>query len=137
MAAKVPKKVVGAFFPEPIHIATISGERIVLREFSIASLMFLSRISHPLVMHESSGGDKVTMTNDQTMQLLFVLSRPVDECKAILDNGDDEFETAVLKFADTLPVRQLGAIREAVLRTFLRAWETGLATIPPGEKKTS
>lgn len=137
----IPKKVTRAFFPKAIAITALDGSKITLREFSIATLLFLSAIEHPLATGAAvvteKGRSGIKLTHKQTLELLYVLTRPVEECKAALDNGDDEFDSAVLKFADTLPVRELGKIRTAVLDAFARAWETALATIPEGEKKTS
>lgn len=134
--ARTPKKIVNAFFPPVVKFKANDGSDIVLGEFTAAKLMFLQRLEHPLVSSDPAEGGKIVMNTEATIQLLFVLCRPIEECKAVLDDGDDAFDTAVLKFADLLPVKMLGAIRSAVLDNFARAWSTALATVPPGQKKT-
>jgi hypothetical protein len=134
--SKNPKKVVNAFFPPVVKIATLDGKDIALREFSIGTMLFLQRLEHPLVTGDLAAGGQIKMSQEETLALLFVLTRPLAECKALLDDGEDAFDTAVLTFAETLPVTKLGQIRAAVLGNFARAWETALATMPEGQKKT-
>jgi hypothetical protein len=128
MAAKNPSKTVRALAPKPLRVCGL-----VLHEFTAGTLLLLQRIEHPLVTSK----DAADMTNTQVMQVLYALTRPSREALAKLNEGDDAFEEAVLEMADLIPVSQLADVGRAVAKAWSSAWETGLATVPPGEKKTS
>ena len=126
--ARNPRKAVSALLPETIRVAGVT-----LCPFTVGRLLVLQRLGHPLAADTTSAA----MTNEETMQLLFVLSRPAEEAKRLLDDGDDVFSTAVIAFADTIPVTDLVAVGKAVAAQWEKTWETGLKTIPDGQKKTA
>ena len=127
MGARNPSKTVRALAPKPL---TVCG--LTLREFTAGTLLLLQRIEHPLV----TAKDAARMSNEQVMQVLYALTRPSREALAKLNEGDDAFDEAVLEMADLIPVSRLAEAGRAVAEAWAAAWATGLATVPPGEKKT-
>lgn len=123
-----PKRVVRAFLPEPIRVGALT-----LQPFTAGTVLLLERMEHPLV-----AGDRVRrsrkMSNDEVMALLFVLSRPVKEAIALMNQGPESFDAAVVEFASTIPLSDLREVGAALRRSFQDAVATATPSGPPEKK---
>ncbi|WP_448579269.1 hypothetical protein [Thermosphaera sp.] len=121
-----PKRVVQAFMPAKISVAGIR-----LEPFTAATILLLEKLRHPLV-DESAQRD---LTNQEVMTLVYVLTHPVPDTNALLNQGPDALEAAVMEFAGRIPVGELRPLGQAIRRHFEDALAT--ATGPTAEKKTA
>jgi hypothetical protein len=120
-----PKRVVRAFLPDSIRVGSVT-----LLPFTAGTVLLLEKLEHPLVDDQA----KRDMTNEEVMSLLFVLTRPVKESNAVLNQGPEAFEEAVMEFASTIALRDLRSVGEAVRKSFAEAVSTALPS-GPDEKK--
>ena len=116
-----PKRVVRAFLPCSVTVAGLT-----LQPFTAGTILLLEKIDHPLV----DDAAKRDMTNEEVLALLFVLTRPVKESNALLNQGPEAFDDAVMEFAGGIPVARLKEIGAAVRSHFVAALETAT---PPGD----
>jgi hypothetical protein len=137
MGIKTPKKVVNALMPPALRVACIDGTHQAVAPFTLARCVLLQKLEHPIVLGGAIKGGKVLLSHEQTLQMLFVLTNPVAEVQRLIDESDEAFHAAVIEMADRFAMAELGNIRAQVLESFARAWETGLATTPAGQKKTT
>lgn len=136
MSSKNPKRIVDAFAPVGTQPA---GVDLHLGEFTAGTVLILQQLEHPII--EGAGGKKkaVEMTDMQTLQLVFVLSIPVEECFDLLTRGRQAFDRAVMQFAGTITLSVLPLLGVKVAEAFARA----VSTVLPGaqsagaEKKTA
>lgn len=122
-----PKRVVRAFLPTEINAAGLK-----LLPFTAGTILLLEKIEHPLVDEAA----KREMTNEEVLSLLFILTRPVKESNALLNQGPDSFGDAVVEFAGTIPVGDLREIGGAIRAHFAAALETA-APAGDHEKKAA
>jgi len=123
-----PKRVVRAFMPAK---STAAG--LVLLPFTAGMILLLEKIEHPLV-DDAEGRE---MTNEEVLSLLFILTRPVKESNALMNQGPEAFSDAVVEFAGTICVRDLRPIGKAIKEHFGAAMETAAQPGDAPEKKAS
>ena len=117
-----PKRVVQAFIPPAAKAGGLT-----LRPFTAGTILLLERMEHPLV----DDAAKRDMTPEEVLSLVFVLTRPVKESNALLNQGPEAFSDAVVEFADTIPVADLKPVGEAIRAHFKAALSTAAQ---PGDK---
>ncbi len=124
-----PKKVVAAFLPDSIKVGELE-----IRPFTAGTILFLDKINHPLT---ASGNKKVALSNAEVLTLVYVLSRPIQECLALLRHDPNAFEDAVLAMAEQIPPRALNDLGRAINQQFSASFSTHIPSGASGEKKTS
>jgi len=133
MSAKNPGKVVDAFAPVGTQP---QGCDIKLGEFTAGTVLILQQIGHPILDGGEEANSKKTaarktaarMTDEQVMQLVYVLAHPAEESFDLLALGRKAFDRAVLVFAGTLPLNALPELGAKVAAAFARA----VSTVMPG-----
>lgn len=120
-----PKRVVKAFLPSEPAPAGLK-----LQPFTVGTVLLLEKLEHPLV----DDAVKRDMSNQETLTLVYVLTHPVPETNALLNQGPEALDAAVMEFAGRIPVSELRPLGQAIRRHF----EAALATAGgPTEKKTT
>jgi hypothetical protein len=122
-----PKRVVRAFIP-----AATTAAGLTLLPFTAGTILLLEKIEHPIV----DDAAKREMTNEEILSLVFILTRPVKESNALLNQGPEAFSDAVMEFAGTIPVGELRPLGQAIREHFKAALETAAhAGDAPGKKE--
>jgi hypothetical protein len=121
-----PKRVVRAFLPEATKAAGLT-----LLPFTAGTILLLEKIEHPLVDDTA----KREMSNEEVLALVFILTRPVKESNALLNEGPDAFSDAVMEFAGTIPVGELRPLGQAIREHFKAALATAAQPGDAPEKK--
>ena len=122
-----------------VSAMTACGERvggIVLDELTLGRVAVLERIGSPFTRGNASGGrlgepslpdgadgadgaaDAAPMGTEDILPVLFVLATPAAE--AMRQVRDGTFEDAVMAWADTVPMRDIPKLTEAMTRIFKR-----------------
>lgn len=134
-AGRTPPCILEALYPDG---ARIGGCAVV--PLTIASYALLEKLGNPVT--EPKGLE--AMTNDQLMELCYVLTRPVRECREVLADGPEAWEEAYLEFGETLPMEQvveigrtIGAVIAQATATFIptQAKKKATASVPHSKRK--
>jgi hypothetical protein len=117
-----PKRIVEAFVP-------VGNDRggLDMAEFTPGRLLLLERIEHPLARDAKPGEARPPLSNEEVMQALFVLVKPVAVSLGLLRQGWEAFETGVYEFADGIPMRELPMYAARIKAALIRATSTAAA----------
>jgi len=132
-AHSTPKPVLDTLFPKG---AKIGGKKVL--PLTIASHCYLEALGNPAM--EPGGISKIS--NQQLMELCFVLTHPLTELVALSDeliDGDDRtrWERHILLHCDGIPFEEMHHIGQVVGAVIMQATQTMVATAPKKKAKTS
>lgn len=110
--------------------ATIGGKPTL--PLTLAHYVILEKINSPLVSGKSL--DWKDVDNLDLMKMCYVVTHKASDCRDILAEGSEAFESAVFEFCENIPLSQMYAVGQAL--GGLLAAATAPAVSAQGEKKT-
>lgn len=120
-AGRTAPCVLDALFPDGARIA---GVRVI--PLSVASYTLLEKLGNPII----EPGGLTKMSNDHVMELCFVLTRSVSECREVLAGGKDAWEDAYTAFGETIPFEGMAEVGKVVGAVVGKASSTFVPTQP-------
>lgn len=99
---------------------------------TLAHYVILERINSPLVSGKQI--DWKDVNNLDLMKMCYVVTHKASDCRDILAEGSEAFESAVFEFCETIALSEMYAVGQALAGLLISA--TAPAVSATGEKKT-
>lgn len=125
-AQTTPPEILDALFPDGTHIG---GHRV--HPLSVSAYVFLQKRKNPICEE----GGLAKMSNEQLLELCFVITHPLSECSEILaEGGEEAWEEAYMTFGDKIPFHHMEDVGYKVGAVVHQAMATVMPTQPAKKK---
>jgi len=120
-AGRTPEEILDALFPDGMKIG---GQPVI--PLSVASYTFLEKLRNPITKKDGLA----KMKNEQLMELCFVLTHPVSECRELHSGGADAWRDAYWQFGENLAFADMQEIGFKIGAVVAQAMATVMPTQP-------
>lgn len=127
-----PKKIVNAF-----TAAGAKVDNIELREFTPGSMLVLQKINSPLAIKNKTGKASVQLSDLDVLRTVFILAHPSKDVYRLASESMQNFDEAVIDWADKIPMALLPELGAKLRELFARAMSTTPATSTGNPEKKS